>query len=136
MQHLQYFLSLSARNQSRTRSNDRTVRLKPIGRPTQCWKRIGAQSVVLTTDFFLILRSFSNLSRSHEILTGNFLADFGRPLLFQCFERKNRQIHKMENENLVDEKTDEKVKNSSENVTVKKDSLEEVTSPRESMVNY
>jgi hypothetical protein len=42
----------------------------------------------------------------------------------------------MENENLVDEKTDEKVKNSSENVTVKKDSLEEVTSPRESMVNY
>jgi len=42
----------------------------------------------------------------------------------------------MENENLVDEKTDEKVKNSSENVTVKNDSLEEVTSPRESMVNY
>ena len=42
----------------------------------------------------------------------------------------------MENENLVDEKTDEKVKNSSENVTVKNDILEEVTSPRESMVNY
>jgi hypothetical protein len=42
----------------------------------------------------------------------------------------------MENENLVDEKTDEKVKNSKENVTVKNDSLEEVTSPRESMVNY
>ena len=42
----------------------------------------------------------------------------------------------MENENLSGEKTDEKVANLSENVSVKNDNLEEIAVPRESMVIF